>query len=478
MADYGCIRRLAVVSSAKAVRLGLSLAACLLVAPPGSGQSAKLALLPNAPAPTPGLLAQETQSPPRSSDAEPPRLTLAQAEEMALQDNPRVRVGRLLAMAQHQVVREARSADLPSFDGSITAVDALNASRLADAPLTSSHLFPHAGAGGSFSQLITDFGRTHNLVLTQKLEAEASNANALATREEIVLAADKAFYDALTAQALLQVASQTVNTRQTIETKVRSLTQNKLKSTLDLAFADVLLSQSKLLQLDAQNNADAAMASLDAVLGLDHEKTYRLVDNSDSVAGPPIAFDPLIQKALAQRPDLQSVTLQAKSAQRLARAQWDQLLPSIMADGTAGAVPVRSDTYYTSNWWGAVGVNMNIPLFNGFLYSSQAKEAAFRAKADAEHARDLRDQTVREVRTAWLQANTAYQRLGVTAQLLAEAKLSFQLAQARYRLGLSSIVELSQAQLQQTSAEIDNTNSRYQYGVALATLKYEEGTNP
>ena len=80
-----------------------------------------------------------------------------------------------------------------------------------------------------------------------------------------------------------------------------------------------------------------------------------------------------------------------------------------------------------------------------FLYSSQAKEAVFRTKADAEHARDLRDQIVREVRTAWLQANTAYQRLGVTAQLLAEAKRSFQLAQARYRLGLSSIVELSRA---------------------------------
>jgi outer membrane protein TolC len=58
---------------------------------------------------------------------------------------------------------------------------------------------------------------------------------------------------------------------------------------------------------------------------------------------------------------------------------------------------------------------------------------------------------VREVRTAWLQANTAYQRFGVTAQLLAEAKLAFELAEARYRLGLSSIVELSQAQLQQTA---------------------------
>jgi outer membrane efflux protein len=258
---------------------------------------------------------------------------------------------------------------LPSFDGSITAVDALNASRLSDAPLTSSHLFPHAGAGGAFSQLITDLGWTHNLVLKQKLEEEASNANALATREEIVLAADKAFYDALTAQALLQVAIHTVNTRQIMETRVRALTQNKLKSTLDLAFADVLLSQSKLLQLDAQNNADAAMASLDAVLGLDHEMTYRLVNNSDGVAGPPIAFD--------QRLDLQSVALQTKSAQRFARAQWDQLLPSIMVDGTAGTVPVRSDYYYTSNWWGAIGVNMNILCSMDFYTAPRRRRPYF-----------------------------------------------------------------------------------------------------
>jgi hypothetical protein len=62
------------------------------------------------------------------------------------------------------------------------------------------------------------------------------------------------------------------------------------------------------------------MASLDAVLGLDHEMTYSLVDNSDFVAAPQIAFDPPIQKALARRPDLQSAALQTKSTQRLARA--------------------------------------------------------------------------------------------------------------------------------------------------------------
>jgi outer membrane protein len=154
------------------------------------------------------------------------------------------------------------------------------------------------------------------------------------------------------------------------------------------------------------------------------------------------------------------------------------MLPSVTAAGTVGSVPIRVDQYYLNNWWGAIGVNVNIPIFNGFLYSSEAKEAKYRAQADAERTRNLRDQIVRDVRTAWLQANTTYQRIGVTAELLKEANMALQLAQTRYQLGLSSIVELSQAQLQQTSAAIDNTNAQYGYRLALATLNYQVGTTP
>jgi len=62
-----------------------------------------------------------------------------------------------------------------------------------------------------------------------------------------------------------------------------------------------------------------------------------------------------------------------------------------------------------------------------------------------------------------------WQRMNVTAQLVKEANLAMDLAQTRYKLGLSSIVELSQAQLQQTSAQIQDTSARYQYRVALST---------
>jgi outer membrane protein len=110
-----------------------------------------------------------------------------------------------------------------------------------------------------------------------------------------------------------------------------------------------------LLQLDAQNNADATMATLDTVLGLDHEVVYQLIDDAGPNPNPPPDFNPLIQTALTQRPDLQSLTLGQQSAQKFARTQWDQRLPSITAAGTLGTIPNRVDQYYTNNWWGELG---------------------------------------------------------------------------------------------------------------------------
>jgi outer membrane protein len=407
-----------------------------------------------------------------------PRLTQSDAEQLAIKNNPRVSVARLLAQAQHQVVRETRSAELPTATANITAEDAEDASRISAGSLTASRLFEHAGAGGGFTQLITDFGKTSNLVASSKLQEKAQNANALASIEDIVLTADQAFFNALQAQALLKVAQQNVSTRQTTETQVSELTKNKLKSTLDLSFADVNLSQAKLLLLDAESNVDSTMATLDSVLGLDHQVTYNLVDSEEALQAPPTDADQLLHLALQQRPDLQALAYSQQAAVKFSHAQRDQMLPSISAAGTVGSVPIRPAAYYLTNWWGGIGVNMNIPIFNGFLYSAQAKEASIRAQAACEQSRDLRDRVVRDVRTAWLAANTAFQRVSVSGELLRETNLALSLAQTRYQLGLSSIVELSQAQYQQTDAAISNTNAQYQYRLALATLNYQTGANP
>ena len=405
-------------------------------------------------------------------------LTRSDAERMAIKNNPRISVSHLQALAQHQVVRETRSGELPQITGDVTAVEAEEGTRLSAGSLTASRLFEHAGAGANFSQMISDFGKTTNLVASSKLHEKAQNANALATEQDIVLATDKAFYEALQAQALLQVAKQNVAARQATDSQVGELTKNKLKSDLDLSFADVNFSQAKLLLLDAQNNMESSMASLDAVLGLDREEVFKLSDDPGSAPPPPPDVDQLVQTGLAQRPDLQALNFDQQAAVKYSHAEHDQLLPTISASGSAGIVPVRPDQYYVSNWWGAIGVNVSIPIFNGLLYTSQAKEASLRARADAESARDLRNRIVRDIHTSWLAANDAYQKVAVSQALLDQANKALRLAQARYQIGLSSIVELSEAQYQQTDAAIGNTNAQYQYKLALATLNYQMGSIP
>lgn len=435
---------------------------------------------------TTGSSSSQTTSAPIQPPTGPLPLTRAQAEQLAIKNNPRISVGRLLALAQHQVYRETRSGELPTFNADITAADAQEGSRIGAGALTASRLFEHAGAGVTLNQLLTDFGRTTNLVSSSKLREKAENANALATEEDIILATDQAFYNALQAQALLKVAQQTVSTRQSVESQVNELTKSKLKSEVDLAFAQVNLSEAKLLQLDAQNNLDSSIAALTAVLGFDKEVQYQLVeDNTQAPVPPPPDVDVVTKTALQQRPDLQAVTYNQQAAEKFRRAQRDQQLPTISALGIAGGTPVRPDcvggcfpNYFTSSWYGAVGVNMSIPVFNGFLYSAEASEAKYRAQAAAEDTRDLRDRVVRDVRTAWLAANTAFQRVGVAQELSKEADLSLRLAQGRYQLGLSSIVELSQAQLQQASAAIGYVNAEYQYKLALSTLDFEMGVQP
>ena len=145
--------------------------------------------------------------------------------------------------------------------------------------------------------------------------------------------------------------------------------------------------------------------------------------------------------------------------------------------GVVGATPVGSTLYFFPNWYGAAGINVSIPLFNGFRYSSEAAAAALQVNVEGERERALREEVARDVRTAWLNANSALQRVTVAGELLRQANTALDLAQTRYGLGLSSIVELSQAQLQQTEAAIGDANARAQYSLAIASLRFQSGEN-
>jgi outer membrane protein len=439
--------------------------------------------LPSAPTPQtvasfrealrPGLSQGPQSAPsPQTSAATPgQKLSLKDAEELALRQNPQISVAHLLALASQQVTREVRSNLWPTANADITGVDAQENSRITAGGLNNPIIYERGAGGVSVSQLITDFGRTTNLVASAGLSQRAEEQNALATKEQILLEVNQAFFSALQTHAVLRVAEETVNARQVVADQVGALAKNKLKSELDLSFANVNLAQAKLLLLDAQNNDKSALASLSAVLGYPALQDLTLVEDTETINAPPANIDALITEAFAKRPELLALDYQYQAAQRLKTAERDLLLPSIRALGAVGGAPVRND--HLPSWYGAVGANMDIPIFNGFLYTARSHEADLRSQAARDRVLDLRNRISRDVRTSWLNANAAYDRLAVTQQLLQQAQLALDLAQARYKLGLGSIVELSQAQLQATQAEISNAQAGYDYRLASAVLRYE-----
>ena len=399
------------------------------------------------------------------------RLTLKEAETLVIKNNPQLTAARLQALAAQQVTRETRSGYWPTAIANLTAVDSETNSRIAAGGLNNPIIFERAAGGATVSQLITDFGHTKNLVASASFSAQAEKQSALATREQILLAVDQAFYGVLQAHAVLHVAEGTVANRQVVVDQVQALAKSALKSDLDLSFAQVNLAQAKLLLLDAQNNEKAAQAALAALLGYVTPWQFDVVDEPAATSAPPANLDDLIQQAINSRPELQAINFQYQSAEKLKVAERDSLFPTIAALGAVGGTPVRD--YHLSPWYGAVGANIEIPVFNGFLFSARAKEADLRAQAVQQRLVDLRNTITRDVRTSWLNANTAYDRLDVTNQLLKQANLALDLSQTRYKLGLGSIVELSQAQLQQTQAEISQAQAGYEYRLALAVLRYQ-----
>jgi outer membrane protein len=431
--------------------------------------------LPAAPVPQAASQSSGSSATPQTSAqtaaGTPKFLSVKDAQALALKNNPQISVARLTALASQQVTREVRSSLWPTARIDLTAVEANSGTRLTAGALNNPILYQRAAAGASVSQLITDFGRTSNLVASANLAAKAENQNSLATKQPILLAVDQAFYNALQAQDVLTVAQRTVQDRQTVSDQIGALFKSKLKSQLDFSFANVNLAQAQLLLLDAQNNVNAAETTLSAVLGFQNLQSFQLVEDSTPIVQPPDNVDDLITSAFTMRPEILALEFQSQSAQKFQKAERDLLFPDIRALGVVGDTPVRNPVI--SSWYGAVGVNVDIPVFNGFLFTARSREASLRAQATQERLRDVRTRIARDVRNSWLNAKTAYDRLAVTQQLLDQANLALNLAQSRYKLGLGSIVELSQAQLQQTQAQISNVGAGYDYRLALAILQYQ-----
>jgi outer membrane protein len=397
---------------------------------------------------------------------------LAQAEQLALGNHPRVSSATLLAEAAKSGITEARALLYPILAGNFTSVAAEHSSTLAAGAVQTSSLYSRVAAGVTVSQLITDFGHTRNLAESAKLRASAQEQIVGNTRAAILIEVDQAYYQALAADTVLRVAQAVVDNRRLTLRQVQALAQSSLKSTLDVSFAEVAVSDAELGLFRAENDVQASRARLTAALGTAQNQRFELTDEP---LPPTLEPDPelVVGQALKQRPDLAALQLSRDAANRFAQAEKDLSRPTVSLIGVAGGLPATDPRLH--GIYSAAGVNVSIPILNGKLYAARQTEAELRARAAGKDVEDLTVQVSEQVRVAWLEANTAFRRLDVTARLVAQAEQSLRLAQTRYDNSLGSIVELNQAQLSQVSAEIAAAGAKYEYLSRRAALAFVTG---
>jgi outer membrane protein len=406
----------------------------------------------------------------------PVRLTLQDAKTMALANHPQVLGAQNEAAYTNEQVIEARAPYFPTVDANLTGSQGNSLARIGAGALSASRLFNRFGQGLVFSQLVTDSGRTKNLVATSRLQAQSSAQTYQATQYDVLLEVNRAYFAALHAQGVVRVANETVAARQLLLDQVTTLANNNLRSQLDVSFADVNVSEAKLLLLRAQDDVQASLADLTRAVGSDQQTvTYNLVEEP-LPQGPPSTPDALVMQAINNRPEIASFRSARDAAQRFAEAEKDLVRPTVNVLGALGFLPViNSGGSHIPAEYEGVALNVDIPVFNGHLFTARRDAASYKLNEAEQRLRDAQERIVRDVRVSWASAMNAFQRIDVTAQFLRQAALALQLAQGRYDLGLASIIELTQAQLNVTQAEIENLSAKYDYQTQNAALQYSVG---
>ncbi|MEO8157305.1 MAG: TolC family protein [Betaproteobacteria bacterium] len=415
---------------------------------------------------------------------QPATLSLVQARQIALSNRPLVRAGDLSVAAAQQNTIQVKSARYPQLSASVTAVDAYRENttqdgkdvtldtRIAAGGLNNPTVLRRESNGLFLSQLVTDFGRTSSLVESAQLAETAQKHLAEATRAQVILEVSDAYFATLEAQAVLQVATKTVESRTLTFERIAGLARNKLKSELDVRFAQVNVEEARLLRLRADNALEAAFARLATAMGYHDARRFQLTE--EPPADPVGPLDSLLEQAVAVRPDLASLRADREAARKSVDAAKALAYPTISLYAAAGVTP-WGDERFSKNY-GAIGLNLSVPLFDGGRISSLQQQAQLKALALSENLLEAENIVLRSVRVAWLNARSGYENIEITGHLRDAASQALLLADSRYKLGITSIVELNQAQLSAIDAEISYARARYQFLTARAVLDFQVGS--
>ena len=403
-----------------------------------------------------------------------PVLTLAQAVDRALGNQPNLRVARANTEAAEGRVEQARAGALPQVIASGqyqrttgNFAPRPGATTVTQTPPWNSTTYNFFNFGVTANQLIYDFGQTPGRRRAAEANREATRASEQLTALQVVFNVHHAYYDSLAQQELVKVAHDNVDNQQKHVNQVQGLVTAGIRPDIDLASVRTDLANARLGLITAENGVAVARAQLDQAMG-GSPGNYRLADDAGTpVPGEEAGLDALVKGALAGRPELVSLARARQAQEASITGLKGGYAPSLGATAAATEAGTSLDRL-VPNWM--VGATLTWPILQGGLTNGQLREA--RAVLSSLDAQDqaLRLQVRVDVEQAQLAVRAAQAAGVAAAEALTNAREQLRLAEGRYTGGLGNVIELGDAQLASTNAAAQAVQARYNLATARAQL--------
>lgn len=413
------------------------------------------------------------QAPPPNSSTSALRLTLDQAVALAVKQNPTAQIAILTAAQSEQDKNIARAELLPQANARISDEAQKINLRAQFGGKTPFPGFPKTlgpfqvfSAGPSVSAPVFD------LTLWQRYQAarnamNASKANSLSTREQVILLVVSQYIGTLRAVANVQASQSRVELAQALYDQAADLQKEGVGTGIDTLRANVELQNEKQRLLEAENDRETLLYGLSRLLNLDPRQNVELMDSLSFFDTPQPDVEASIESALAERQEWKALGSQIKAAEDQKKAAQYSRLPSVRFDGqfvyvgTSGNTTLPTYTYQGS---------VNLPLFTGGRIHAEAVKASLEIRKLEEQRADLRNQIALDVKTALLNLQSARNEVQVANLGVQLSKEEVDQARDRFKAGVANNIEVIQAQDSLSRANDNQIAALYRFNQARADL--------
>lgn len=328
-------------------------------------------------------------------------------------------------------------------------------------------------AGVQFRQNLYDFGRTAGLSASQYSNQKASEESVSISRQDLALRVQLAYQQALAVRSQAFVAHVTESLRRQLFEQAQQFYQKGIRPKVELLRAEANLHSASALVLKADNTVILADLELARAMGIKNLGGKEPVPQFIPMQSLP-SLEQAVEIGLRQRKEFTRSRYELQAAEEGTKAARSGHLPFIALAGSAGYA--SKDLPPDGSIWN-LGVTLTIPVFSGMSTSSQVREALALERTAVARSKDLSLQVATEIETAWRSVKEVDLRSKATAKAKEAAQEQSRLALERYRQGVGSMIEASDAQVQAYIAENEHIVTDFERLTARAVFARALGQN-